>query len=510
MTQSEKAELVNRLSLNVTFEDYKFDGTLLDALREICPTRVMDVVDESIHDKRCTKQFFHLDMQMSHVLEFTGDETEDRAYSKCCRAAKVLIAKLLPDGKTSVRPLDETAIEMLTNKNGSAGSIAQGSKSKQFDICLDYAHRIVRAIYEGKPFSEISIPTLAFCRAQLSKLVKDGHYNPEFQMKDRYVIGVDGGTVLVEMAYFYEVLQLFKKSLVNYSGGKSPENLRGFIRSARRRCSSWLGVDFSKFDMHVPSWVIHQVFDVLKHKYFRRCDWKVVNWIEYNFINTQMIAPNGTVVMKRKGIPSGSFLTQLVGTLCNFYMNFAGLAVLTDKDSVHEMVQSVESFMTTVDGKLAICGMGDDGLLFFNFMINKDFIDRHANVVTDLFGVTVHPDKCDSGTYRDSPSYLKREWRPEGEYQEPCSLLINLVHNERNRYYDNYSPWHILYGMYLTYEATFKELWISERMLLDRMIASGGIEQIRDIPVSELPGVLRGLGEQSLELLYAHAARLVA
>jgi len=80
-------------------------------------------------------------------------------------------------------------------------------------------------------------------------------------------------------------------------------------------------LDYSKFDVRMPPTVIRMAFDVLK---FVLGDDpmtnKVLNTIEYNFINSRVVLPNGEIYQNDYGIPSGSGMTSIIGSLCNLIM----------------------------------------------------------------------------------------------------------------------------------------------------------------------------------------------
>lgn len=81
------------------------------------------------------------------------------------------------------------------------------------------------------------------------------------------------------------------------------------------------GVDFSGFDSSISPNLIRMAFNVLK-TYFPTMDmehtgvWNMV--IDY-FINTPIIMPDGYVYRKQRGVPSGSYFTQMIDSIVNFF-----------------------------------------------------------------------------------------------------------------------------------------------------------------------------------------------
>lgn len=91
----------------------------------------------------------------------------------------------------------------------------------------------------------------------------------------------------------------------------------------------WLNLDWSGFDATVPAWLIRDAFDILKRQLdFTRYRDKgrpthpdtlprLWNRVVHYFINTPMRLPNGVVRVKNQGVPSGSYFTNMVDTICN-------------------------------------------------------------------------------------------------------------------------------------------------------------------------------------------------
>lgn len=77
-----------------------------------------------------------------------------------------------------------------------------------------------------------------------------------------------------------------------------------------------VSIDFSGFDASINVWLIHRAFDILK-TYFAPSQtlkrlWRKI--IKY-FIYTKIVLPDGRRYGKKRGVPSGSWFTQLVDDL---------------------------------------------------------------------------------------------------------------------------------------------------------------------------------------------------
>jgi hypothetical protein len=249
------------------------------------------------------------------------------------------------------------------------------------------------------------------------------------------------------------------------------------------------------------------VFSIIK-EFFDKKFHRELDWICYQFINSWIVLPGGRVEQKHRGIPSGSNFTQVVGSMCNALVILTYLASRAKGASIEEKIRYVErelsfpscSWLRPNDFTMFI--MGDDNLLFHRSEINLTDLNKYVNRV---FGMVMHPDKVDD--YRHSgkyPKYLKRVWRPDGEYRNPLELAINVCHPERARKYDTYSAWHILYGLYLTYRLAFPAS-LSERFLVHKMEEHGGIKRLLDLKGPNLPGVFRTFSDRHRRDLYLRA-----
>jgi hypothetical protein len=140
--------------------------------------------------------------------------------------------------------------------------------------------------------------------------------------------------------YFYvgkvlkNVSTIFNKDL---PASKRPiaygfETLTGGMRSITRRfCgkgTSYVGIDFTKFDKTIPAWLVEIAFDILSLNinFYQYEEHGVADFVRMlqlytalkkYFIYTPIRLANGQRFKKTSGIASGSYFTQLIGSIIN-------------------------------------------------------------------------------------------------------------------------------------------------------------------------------------------------
>nr|UYL95492.1 MAG: RNA-dependent RNA polymerase [Zhangzhou Parti tick virus 3] len=176
--------------------------------------------------------------------------------------------------------------------------------------------------------------------------------------------------------------------------GKSAQKLYTEWCVGLREGELLYGLDFSSFDTKVPAWLIHVAFDILKQNVdFEtwhgesvskrdRAKWNNVwNGMVWYFINTPMLMPDGRMFRKYRGVPSGSWWTQMVDSVVNYIL----VSYLTE-------CQGVEARGLRV--------LGDDSA----FRSGPQFsIEQASKDAADVLMV-LHPDKCER---TDDPTKFK-------------------------------------------------------------------------------------------------------
>nr|WMY82295.1 RdRP [Diplodia fraxini partitivirus 1] len=176
--------------------------------------------------------------------------------------------------------------------------------------------------------------------------------------------------------------------------GKSAQKLYTEWCVGLREGELLYGLDFSSFDTKVPAWLIHVAFDILRQNVdfstFRgenvnkhdaqkwRNVWDGMVWY---FINTPILMPDGRMFRKSRGVPSGSWWTQMIDSVVNYVL----VEYLT-------RCQNVEIRALRV--------LGDDSAFRSGDNLSLDLASADAASV----GMVLHPEKCD---VTDNPSQFK-------------------------------------------------------------------------------------------------------
>jgi len=144
-------------------------------------------------------------------------------------------------------------------------------------------------------------------------------------------------------------------------------------------------LDFSGFDRHIPSWLIRDVFSMLKGFFDLNDDdqrqWKAM--VDY-FVDTPLLLGRW-LVRSSGGIPSGSCWTQFVDSIINIVMNVTSLMALSTRDA-----SSYESLSDVC----RIVVLGDDSVIIPKVChLEQDLMKSHVAFLRRYFNSIVNVDK---------------------------------------------------------------------------------------------------------------------
>lgn len=149
-----------------------------------------------------------------------------------------------------------------------------------------------------------------------------------------------------------------------------------------------VGLDIKSFDTAVQPWLIRTAFDILTQN-VNFAEPEQVQALAYSiehFINRPVVMPDGRMWLKRVGVPSGSYFTQLVDSVVNhIIISYAQLKIYN------------RVFQTYV--------LGDDSLFGIPVELGYPDLDAFATHLSTL-GFTLSTQKCIIATRPDELEFL--------------------------------------------------------------------------------------------------------
>jgi hypothetical protein len=170
------------------------------------------------------------------------------------------------------------------------------------------------------------------------------------------------------------------------------------------------GFDFSGFDSSIHPRMISRAFMVL------RSHFKTINEPEWDrmihyFIHTPILMSDGFIYTVHKGVPSGSYFTQLVDSIINYFsVQYATLS-LTGKPVERE--------------KLLV--LGDDGLVGFDVFIP---LPKWTMKFKEL-GLTLSVSKSELTRFGEPVSFLGHTWKFGVVDRAPIDVAKRMAFPER-------------------------------------------------------------------------------
>lgn len=238
-----------------------------------------------------------------------------------------------------------------------------------------------------KCFQKIELPDC--CAYVRTHIVKHG------ETKVRAVWGFPATVTFGEAVFALPLIQAYKKrgtSPIAYgfeTGNAGCKKIYQQFKGAH-----YLGIDFKNFDKTLPAWLIDIAFDILAYNidFVHYQDYGTAHVksmlhmfevIKNYVINTKIRMCNGERYMKHNGLASGSYFTQLVGSVCNHLL--------------------LTYSMLKLDVKINnILVFGDDSIMSVNKRVHPDEV---GEVLADI-GMVVNVEKSGSSKYVSDLSFL--------------------------------------------------------------------------------------------------------
>lgn len=248
-------------------------------------------------------------------------------------------------------------------------------------------------------------PCVAYFRTQ-SRQNSDGSFSP----KQRLVWGFPLDQTVAEGKYARSAITALMRIKTPY-----PIGLRKSQIAARLNAFKWAPLvgsfDWSKFDATIPKQLISMAFRIVRGWFVDEtvdeAEWNAI--VKY-FCCTPILMPDGRVYFgKTDGIPSGSYFTGIVGSICNLLL--------------------IEYLIREQGGLIRdVLVMGDDSVIALNQALD---IKRMSQVARLCFGVELHPEKQRYTRYDHDLSFLSHTWC-NGRAERPVEVSrAKAVYSER-------------------------------------------------------------------------------
>jgi hypothetical protein len=273
----------------------------------------------------------------------------------------------------------------------------------------------------------------------------------QFKEKTRLVWGYPYSMTAIEGLVAYPILQEFKKGNTPMAFAMPTGVLGTKLRvSSYHKCWAY-SLDFSQFDASISRDLIHIAFNIIR-TWFDMDEVEpvsgktvrdVFHLIERYFVHTTIVMPDGNIYLgKDHGVPSGSYFTQMVDSICNVIIG----GTISAKFSLN--VSKREIFV-----------LGDDLLMWSNRHMDLDVIAKYAN---KIFGVHLHGSEKSAIYKYDEPiHYLGRDWVNGLPTLDVGEVLKRMVYPESFRRYseDPAARDRQVRMLLLSYAAVYRSAW---------------------------------------------------
>lgn len=307
-------------------------------------------------------------------------------------------------GSCQPLPLSEDLWDVV-KKETSSGLPSLQPKKLVFTQELDRATGLLERerlflagkVDEAKKRSKGPEPAVAYYRTQAS--IKNG--TPK--KKVRMVWGYPLSMILLEAMYARPVIDLLLQAVTPVSLGYRKSEL-----GAKMASTAWWPVagtfDWSKWDANVPTQLLTEAFRIVK-KFFSVVDEAAWHLITTYFTTCGIVMPDSNVyTRRRKGLPSGSFFTSIVGSIANMIaIHFLGYE------------QGLEV--------IGIDVLGDDSRVGFTGEFN---VGEMESTALKVFGMKLNLEKLSYGGPNVSPRYLGHDWY-RGRIRRPVIETVQRI-----------------------------------------------------------------------------------
>lgn len=328
---------------------------------------------------------------MEAIYRYDGVSTFNVDKAKWARA-RSLVRSYFSGIKVTPLPLDE-GLYGYVKPDTSSGFPLLTSKREAFPKALEDARLLISG--RGNPY-----PCVSYKRTQ-------GASSFGGESKVRLVWGYPMDMILIEATVARPILDALALGQDTIASGLRRVQLATKLDHLRWYPAQG-SFDWSKFDATIPTQVVSTAFDIVEGMLTEVPEY--MQLVRRYFSTCAIVDPFGRVIKgRRRGIPSGSFFTSIVGSISNLLMI---TYLLLDKGV-----------------KWEIMVLGDDSVLGLSGRLNTTQMVEEA---MQTFGMVLKPDKL---SYTAEVKFLGHAWikgQPHRPVQESFQRLV---------YPERLSPW---------------------------------------------------------------------
>lgn len=276
-----------------------------------------------------------------------------------------------------------------------SGSPMFTNKKEAFDTDWDRAYRVVQGTKAPEP-----------CVA--ARRIQHGATGPKVRLVWSYPLSM----TMIEATFAAPLIKhfLIKQSAMAF--GLHRFELAGRLVKVSN-ASNRLCLDYSSFDSSLVPRMINMAFNVIATYFnFDEDDIlrKVWDLIVRYFIHTPIVMPDSNIYVKHKGVPSGSYFTQIIDSICNYFIL---------------MYLSIEMDFTYIKGSVNVLGDDSAGGISKGISLTK------ARTVLSDLGITLNVEKSSLTHFGEVYDFLGHGWELGLVTREPEETAKRLAFPER-------------------------------------------------------------------------------
>nr|CAH2618851.1 RNA-dependent RNA polymerase [Taiwan douglas-fir deltapartitivirus]CAI5384001.1 RNA-dependent RNA polymerase [Taiwan douglas-fir deltapartitivirus] len=246
-------------------------------------------------------------------------------------------------------------------------------------------------------------PDIAFTRTQLS-------YLPD-KMKIRNVWGAPFHSILIEGLTAQPIMEYFATHRTFFTIGEDPKIRVPQLISELIARNTVYCIDWSGFDASVSAEEIDFAFSLIKRmlNFNSHYDELCFEVSRLNFIHRKLIDPEGKILLKHRGVPSGSFFTMIIDSIVN------ARRILYIFHSITRVMPEIHC-------------QGDDSLTGVpaNYQVSRG----HISAICQRQLWTINPDKLKISRYPVELEYLGRTSSGDYNFRERQKVIRLAIFTE--------------------------------------------------------------------------------